>query len=106
MAAIDNAEIIAGAKFRSWYIDGYWSDPFASFLLGGKDFSISVTYLPQGTLTMQATSIEDMVIEIKKGDKKFREASLSEESKAVFKDEKIDNKIEEMKAKILSKIKK
>ena len=47
---IDNAEVIGGAKYRSTEMsNGYWTDPLVQHNLGGKDFSISVTYMPQGT---------------------------------------------------------
>jgi len=94
--SIKDAVKINGFKFRSWKTGNYWSDPFEPF-----DFW-SRTFLQEGTEIMEATSITDMVTEIKKGDKKFREAGLSEESKAVFKDEKIENKVE----KIVMEIKK
>ncbi len=87
--SIKDAVKINGFKFRSWNIDGYWSDPFEPF-----DFW-SRTFLQEGTEIIEATSIKDMVTEIKKGDKKFREAGLSEESKEQFKKEKIDDKIKD-----------
>ena len=87
--SLKDAVKINGFKFRSWKLNGYWSDPFEPF-----DFW-SRTFLQEGTEIMEATSIEDMVTEIKKGDKKFKEVSLSEESKEKFKKEKIDDKIKD-----------
>ncbi len=86
--SLKDATTINGFKFRSWLKDGYWSDPFEPY-----DFW-SRTFLQEGTEIMEATSIKDMVKEIKKGDKKFKESSLSDESKEQFKKEKIDTKIE------------
>ena len=86
--SLKDAVKINGFKFRSWKIGNYWSDPFEPF-----DFW-SRTFLQEGTEIIEATSIEDMVTEIKKGDKKFKESSLSDESKEQFKKEKIDTKIE------------
>ena len=86
--SLKDATTINGFKFRSWLKDGYWSDPFKPY-----DFW-SRTFLQEGTEVMEATSIEDMVKEIKKGDKKFKEVSLSEGSKELFKEEKIDDKVE------------
>ncbi|KKM75009.1 hypothetical protein LCGC14_1394510 [marine sediment metagenome] len=94
--SLKDAVKINGFKFRSWKKDGYWSDPFEPYVFWSR------TFLQEGTEIIEATSITDMVTEIKKGDKKFREVSLSEESKAVFKDEKIENKVE----KIVMEIKK
>ena len=87
--SLKDAVKINGFKFRSWKSNGYWSDPFEPF-----DFW-SRTFLQEGTEIMEATSIEDMVKEIKKGDKKFKESSLSEKSKEQFKKEKIDDKIKD-----------
>ena len=87
--SLKDAVKINGFKFRSWNIDGYWSDPFKPYVFWSR------TFLQEGTEIMEATSIEDMVIEIKKGDKKFKEVSLSEESKEKFKKEKIDDKIKD-----------
>ncbi len=86
--SLKDAVKINGFKFRSWKIGNYWSDPFEPYVFW------SSTYLQEGTEIMEATSIEDMVTEIKKGDKKFKEVSLSEGSKELFKKEKIDDKVE------------
>ena len=85
--SLKDAVKINGFKFRSWKLNGYWSDPFKPY-----DFW-SRTFLQEGTEIMEATSITDMVIEIKKGDKKFKEVSLSDASKEIFKEEKILSKI-------------
>ena len=84
--SISKAVKINGFKHRSWKkADGYWTDPFQE-----HDFW-SRTFLPEGTETMEATSESEMIKEIKKGDKKFKD--LSEASKAKFKKEKILSKI-------------
>ena len=81
--AFKDAVKINGFKFRSWKIKGYWSDPFKPFNFWSR------TFLQEGTEIMEATSIEDMVTEIKKGDKKFKASQLSEASKSKFKEENI-----------------
>ena len=86
--SLKDAVKINGFKFRSWKLNGYWSDPFVPF-----DFW-SRTFLQEGTEIIEATSITDMVTEIKKDSKKFREADLSEESKEIFEKEKILTAIE------------
>ena len=85
--SLKDAVKINGFKFRSWKTGNYWSDPFEPF-----DFW-SRTFLQEGTEIMEATSITDMVTEIKKGDKKFKADDLNDESKEIFKEEKILSKI-------------
>ena len=81
--SLKDAVKINGFKFRSWKLNGYWSDPFEPF-----DFW-SRTFLQEGTEIIEATSITDMVTEIKKGDKKFKASALSDGSKKKFKEENI-----------------
>lgn len=88
MSAIDDAVKINGFKFRSWKKGSTWTDPFE------ENVFWSTTLLPPGTLIMEATSEEDMVIEIKKNSKKFNLSELSDNSKQKFKDYKIEDKIE------------
>ena len=86
--SIKDAKKINGFKFRSWkQADGTWTDPFDEF-----DFW-SRTFLASGTLVMEATDEDGMLKEIKKGTKKFKAESLSDESKAKFKDKRILSKI-------------
>ena len=88
MSSIKDAVTINGFKFRSWKIGNYWSDPFEPYVFWSR------TFLQEGTEIIEATSITDMVTEIKKGDKKFKVDDLSDESKEIFKVEEIDTKIE------------
>ena len=86
MAEIDKAVKINGFKFRSWkQADGYWSDPFEPF-----DFW-SRTFLAQGTEVMEETEQADMIEAIKKNkDVKFKDQDLSELSREILKDNKIE----------------
>ena len=89
MAKPKDEVAIDAFKFRSWKkADGTWTDPFMEY-----DFW-SRTFLQEGTETISATSEEDMVTEIKKDDKMFKEEDLSEASKEKFKEKEIDDKIE------------
>ncbi len=87
--SIKDAKKINGFKYRSWRNqDGTWSDPFEENCFWSR------TFLPPGTQVMEATSEEDMVKEVKKGNKKFKEKDLSEKSKVKFEKHKIKTKIE------------
>ncbi len=90
MSKPEKAVSIDGFKFRSWETEpGYWSDPYVPY-----DFW-SRTFCQEGTPVMEATSEEDMDVEVKKGNKKFKSSELSEDSQQKFKDKGIDDKIED-----------
>jgi len=76
-------------KFRSWKVNGYWTDPLVSHNLPGYEFSISRTFLPEGTEHIEADSEADMIKEVKKGTKLFKAKDLSEPTKIKFREEKI-----------------
>ena len=88
MAEIDDAEIIGGARFRSTEKkDKYWTDPLVSHDLPDNDFSVSVTYMPQGTKFEEDQEEAGILDKIKK--KKFKGSDLSDYTKEKFKEENI-----------------
>ena len=66
---------------------GLWSDPLV------EQDMFSRTFLPKGTVVFKANTVAKMVTEVKKKKYKFKAESLSDESKAIFKEKKILSKI-------------
>ena len=86
-----NSEKINGFKYRSHMKpDGYWTDPFE------EQVFYSRTFMPLGTLFVEAQEEEEMKEKIKKEkDVKFKEEDLSEDTKDKFKEDKdLDDKVE------------
>ena len=92
MAKPENAVAINGFKHRSWKkADGFWTDPFVEFDFWSRSF------LPEGTLTIEATDEPTMIAEIKKGDMKFKEKDLSKATKKKFANDKdLDYKVDKL----------
>jgi hypothetical protein len=84
--SIEKAEKSNGFKYRSHRLPtGEWTDPFVSY-----DF-FSRTFMPENTEYIEATTEEDMVNEVKKGSKQFR--NLSKESRDKFIEHRVEDKI-------------
>lgn len=87
---------INGRKRRSWKLaDGTFSDPFEDYTYPGMNVSVSRTFLPPGTDTIEADTDEDMTIELGKNkDVKFKLSQLSEDSQLKFLDNDLADRIE------------